>query len=44
VGSPAVKLNDQAVQHHAASKGKNIIVTLASDQTIPAGGKLEVKL
>jgi hypothetical protein len=44
LGSLVVKLNDRTLQQRAATKGKNIVITLANDETISAGGKLEVTL
>jgi hypothetical protein len=44
LGSLSVKINDRTIQQRASSKGKNIVITLANDETIPAGGKLEVQL
>lgn len=44
LGSLAVKLNDRTLRQQATSKDKNIVVTLANDEIVPAGGKLEVRL
>jgi uncharacterized protein (DUF608 family) len=42
--SLTAKLNGQALEQNAQARGKNILVTLAKDQTISAGGKIEVQL